>query len=240
MRQVKTAQTGFTIIEIMVAMLLLSSGLVAIFAAQFASIASTKYARNITQATQLGKCKMSELELLFIEEGFQEGDIEETGECCEFMEGESFTEFQCEWLVETVTFPEMDASSIDAEEENSGVGQTSATGSLGTALGGTSGGAMGGMADMGSMELDMISAVMPMITGLLEQAIRRVTVRVRWTEGNLQKDFELIQYVTHPSQGPLKLMQQLNSADAVQSQLNSTVTGGNSSAAPAGSSTRGN
>jgi hypothetical protein len=54
----------------------------------------------------------------------------------------------------------------------------------------------------------MISQFMPMITTLLEQAIRRVTVKVMWKEGSAEKDFKLVQYVTHPSEGPLKLLQE--------------------------------
>jgi hypothetical protein len=47
-----------------------------------------------------------------------------------------------------------------------------------------------------------------MITGLLEEAIRRVTVTVEWRQGSRERKLEIVQYVTHPTQGPLELMQQ--------------------------------
>lgn len=215
MNRRRAVQGGFTIIEIMVAVLLLSSALVAIFAAQFAAVASTNYARNITQATQLGRCKMNELELLFVEEGFQEGDVTESGECCEFIDGESPTDFNCEWIVETVTFPDMTESSLDDDDEGSGgllEQVTGGTGNMQSLMG------SGQMDEMENMGMDMITSLLPMVTGLLEQAIRRVTVKVTWKEGIVEKDFSLVQYVTHPSQGPLKLMQELNTIDDVMDQ----------------------
>jgi general secretion pathway protein I len=220
-RQSKTMR-GFTIIEIMVAVLLLSSSLVAIFAAQFAAVATTSYARNITQATQLARCKMNELELLFIEDGFQEGNVSETGECCEFLEGDVPDSFKCEWIIETVTFPDMtDSMSESADDDGSGEG---GTGLMSQITGGNEalGSAMGDQSfdDMADMGMDMISSLMPMITGLLEQAIRRVTIKVSWQEGTVEKDFELMQYVTHPSQGPLKLMQEMNTVDDVMNTVN--------------------
>ena len=216
---------GFTVIEIMVAVLVLSSSLVAIFAAQFAAVATTTYAKNITHATQLAKCKMNELELLFIEEGFQEGDVLESGDCCEFLEGEVPENFACEWSVETVTFPDMTDSMSDSllgDDEGTG-----ATDLMTQVTGGGSGvGDMmqsGQMDDMADMGMDMISSLMPMVTGLLEQAIRRVTVKVVWKEGITEKDFELMQYVTHPSQGPLKLMQEMNTAEDVMNTVSGDV-----------------
>ncbi|MBN2343874.1 MAG: prepilin-type N-terminal cleavage/methylation domain-containing protein [Deltaproteobacteria bacterium] len=209
-------QGGFTVIEIMVAVLLLSSALVAIFAAQFAAVATTNYARNITQATQLGRCKMNELELLFIEEGFQEGDVAEGGECCEFLEGEMITEFHCEWVVETVTFPDMMDAEIDEGDEN-GAGSIMDQVTGGAAgLSSMDNSQMDQMADVG---MDMLTSLMPMVTDLLEQAIRRVTVKVTWKEGIEEKDFQLVQYVTHPSQGPLKLMQEANTVDDVMNSM---------------------
>ena len=215
---------GFTVIEIMVATLILSSSLVAIFAAQFAAVATTTYAKNITQATQLAKCKMNDLELSFIEDGFQEGDISETGDCCEFLEGEIPKGFNCEWKVETVSFPDMTDSlsdSLTGEDGTTG----GASDIMSQVTGGSSGvGSMmesGQMDEMADMGMDMISTMMPMITGLLEQAIRRVTVKVTWKEGVVDKNFEIIQYVTHPTQGPLKLMQEMNTADEVMNTINS-------------------
>lgn len=195
---------GFTIIEIMVAILLLSASLVAIFGAQFAAVSSTNFARNITQATQLGRCKMSELEILFVQDGFQEGDIDESGECCEFLEGEQKTEFSCSWEIKTIVFPDMSEmmSEDDSDEGMLDDGDSSDM-----------------MADMG---MGAVGALLPMFTEILQQAIRRVTVTVEWPQGNQTKSFELIQYVVHPTQGPLQLLQEANSANEMMEELDAS------------------
>ena len=212
---------GFTIIEIMVAILLLSVSLVAIFGAQFSAVASTNFARNITMATQLAKCKMSELELEFQKDGFQEGDQQESGDCCEFMEGEGNADnFTCQWEIKTIVLPDITQMMNSA----------GADGGVDDDMGG--GGMMGGMMgsetgeDMADMGMGMMGAVLPMITGLLEQAIRRVTVKVEWKQGTRTKNFEIIQYVVHPTQGPLQLLQQGNAMQQMSDELDIPGVGG--------------
>ena len=218
-RRRRAPRRGFTIIEILVATLLLATSLVAIFGAQFAAVAGTNYARNLTAATQLGKCRMSEIELLILEEGFQEGSVVESGPCCEFMEGETLIEFNCEWEIEEVEFPDMP---LTGDED--GEGLVGENGSFTQSLLGGSGGAIGQGLGSSTMD-DMAQMGLGMVSELLEQAIRKVTVRVSWKEGIATKDFVLVQYVTHPSQGPLKLMQEASAAEDLQSTLQNAIPG---------------
>ncbi len=51
-----------------------------------------------------------------------------------------------------------------------------------------------------------------MLSDMLRQAIRRVTVTVEWNQGSKKKEFVLSQYLTHPTQGPLEMMH--NAANA--------------------------
>ncbi|MBN2802874.1 MAG: prepilin-type N-terminal cleavage/methylation domain-containing protein [Deltaproteobacteria bacterium] len=237
----KSSPAGFTIIEVMIAVLLLSMSLVAIFGAQFSAVATAGYVKNITTATELGRCKMSEIELDFQLEGFQLDSVTDSGDCCEFMEGELPGEFTCEWEIKTITFPDM----TDAMAGGlSGSGDTDSGGGLMSSVLGTSVNdpAMSGILDqqlggmdedsMESMGMGMISEFMPTITSLLEQAIRRVTVKVMWKEGIHEKDFTLVQYVTNPTEGPLKLLQDAATIDALtqglQSQTGSSGSNSNS------------
>jgi hypothetical protein len=49
----------------------------------------------------------------------------------------------------------------------------------------------------------VFSMVYPSLKPMLESAIRRVTVTVRWKEGLADRDFTLVQYITNPSRAGL-------------------------------------
>ena len=72
---------------------------------------------------------------------------------------------------------------------------------MGQVLGQSFGGG-GGMGVQGLLTL-VFSLVYPSLKPLLELAIRRVTVVVKWKEGKNDRDFTLMQYITNPSQSGL-------------------------------------
>jgi len=45
--------------------------------------------------------------------------------------------------------------------------------------------------------------VYPFLKPMMEASIRKLTVVVRWKEGSTVKEFQLLQYVTNPSNGGL-------------------------------------
>jgi hypothetical protein len=49
----------------------------------------------------------------------------------------------------------------------------------------------------------VFSLVYPSLKPLLEAAIRRITVVIKWNEGSNARDFTLVQYVTNPSRAGL-------------------------------------
>ena len=198
---------GFTIIEVMVAILLLSVSIVSIFGAQFAAVATVEFSRNVTQATQLARCRMSEIELEFLmNDGFEEGDVNESGDCCELLDGESSqTEYTCRWEIKTIEMP--DISQMMTGDGDGGVLDDMSGGMMGDMMGDSTGD------DLGDMGMGMVAPFLPIITELLQQAIRRVTVVVEWNQGSRQKELEIVQYVVHPTQGPLQLMQNVNTMD---------------------------
>jgi len=73
---------------------------------------------------------------------------------------------------------------------------------------------------LGGAGMGMISSFLPTVTGMLQQAMRRVTVKVEWelSSGN-SRDLSIVQYVVHPTQGPLQLLQQVNAATEQAEQL---------------------
>ena len=57
-----TGALGFTIIEVMVSIMILAVSVVSIFGAQFATVATVGFSRYTTQAMELARCRMSEIE----------------------------------------------------------------------------------------------------------------------------------------------------------------------------------
>ena len=206
---------GFTIIEVMVAMLIFAIAIVSIFGAQFSTVSTTEFARHTTMATELARCRMSELELEILQNGgFEEGDVMQSGPCCEVIDGDpSAADYNCSWEIKTIQLP--DTSQLMAGGSDGGLGG----GLFGDLLGGGLDGA-GGDEAAGAAGLDMVSAFLPTVTDLLEQAIRRVTVTVEWELSSGEKrELSIVQFVVHPTQGPLQLMQQVSAQGQLEERL---------------------
>jgi len=184
---------GFTLIEVLVAVLILAFSVVSAFGAQSNAVATRNYIEDISVAIQLARCRMNEIETLVREEGgFQELDIEEEGECCEISER---TDFSCRWKIERIELPEMTSG---AElESNEMVNQA-----VGLAFGQKAADRLEMIGGLGSFT----SAFMPMLNNVLVQGIRRVTVTVLWERIPRTREYTLYQYMVHPSQGGMTLI----------------------------------
>src|SRR5262249_21601545 len=88
---------GFTLLEVMVAVAILGLSLTAILSAQAGSFAASAHARNISVATGLARCKMSEIEEHLLRDGYPELDEADNGVCCE---GDETPNMRCAWKVE--------------------------------------------------------------------------------------------------------------------------------------------
>jgi prepilin-type N-terminal cleavage/methylation domain-containing protein len=205
----RSPRFGFTVIEVMVAVLLLAVSVASIFGAQFAAVATADYSQGMTQAVQLARCRMNELELQFqIDDGFEEGDVIESGPCCEVVEDEEDIElFECSWEIKMIEFPDVTEMLTSATPDGGVLDDT-----LGTT------GSIDDMVDDFD-PMGMVATLAPMITELLRAAIRKVTVKVEWEQGARHRELEVTQYVTHPTQGPLQLMQQASAADQLADEL---------------------
>jgi hypothetical protein len=203
------ASFGFTIMEIMVAIMILAVSVTSIFCAQFAAIATTEYSKNITMAIQLARCRMSEIELeVQTEGGFEESDVISSGDCCEIMENEDrAASFSCDWEIKMIDLP-------DITTLLSGGGPDGGTSMLDDPDFSDQADDMAG--DLGIM--GAASAFAPMLSGMLKEGIRRVTVTVKWKQGYRDLDFNLAQYIVHPTQGPLGLMNAAATAADIEEQ----------------------
>ncbi|MEO8177437.1 MAG: type II secretion system protein [Deltaproteobacteria bacterium] len=217
---ISKGEAAFTLLEVMVAVAILGLGLTTILTAQTGLFSSAKRAAQLSQAVGLARCKMSEIEVQLLKEGYSITADNEEGECCE---DEDSKDLRCKWTIAPVMLPELamgggadagagegEGSGSSMENINSTIEQaTTATGqgdpasafsALGS-MGATSGAgpSMGGGA-LASMALGM---VYPQLKGMLEASIRKVTVQVLWKDGASERDLTVTQYLTNPQAGGL-------------------------------------
>jgi prepilin-type N-terminal cleavage/methylation domain-containing protein len=195
------ARAGFTLIEVMVSIMILAISVVSIYGAQFATVATVTYASYATKGIQLARCRMSEIELeIQVDNGFETTDVTSSGDCCEMMEGEA-DDFTCRWEIKSIELPDLSTLLSSGADGGTGMGDLSMLEDLG--MSGDMSGA-GGAGDTGM--LGMVQSFLPFLTEMLQEAIRRVTVTVEWEQGTRKREFMLSQFLVHPTQGPLQLM----------------------------------
>lgn len=221
---------GFTLLEVLVAVAILGLGLTVILSSQVGLFGSAQRSANLALVDNLARCRMGELEVKLLRDGFPLTDQNDEGKCCEDDDGDA--RFTCAWKVETVTLPP--PASLDSAGDAGlnlatgdgglsanptsalGAGNLGAMGALasvqqtgGAALGdGGIGGlanlmtaaAVGGTQGMAPM---LMSLVYPDLKPMLEASIRKVTVTVKWREGKAERTLDVEQYVTNPLQGGL-------------------------------------
>jgi general secretion pathway protein I len=235
---------GFTLLEVMVAVAILGLGLTAILSAQAGAFASAAHARNVSIATGLARCKMSEVEEhLAGPEGYPELDEEESGPCCD---GDTTPNMRCTWKIAKPEFPEAHFGDLDLNASLSGlglpgIGASSASPAAPPAPGGLPATGPNGLPDLSSvggasgMAGMAMSFVYPILKPIYEASTRRVTVTLTWREGIKEHSLELMQWVTNPQIGGAVTDEQLDAAG-----LGSESTGSGGPVLPGGGATGGN
>lgn len=95
---------GFTLLEVLVAVAILGLGLTIVSSAQTGVFWSYSKAAKLSQAPGLLRCKMAEVELKLLQDGYPLMDDEDEGECCEDVEVEGY---RCSWKVQKIELPEL-------------------------------------------------------------------------------------------------------------------------------------
>jgi general secretion pathway protein I len=223
------ADRGFTLLEVLVAVAILGLGLTMILSSQVGLFASASRGEHITVATNLARCKMSELEVDLLRKGYPVTDMHDEGRCCG---DDSEPGYDCAWKIERVKLPDqtldggMDASlgplgalaDIGASKPRAGGPGSPGSNPLSalTALSnpmGSDGGpptlqgiaqSLGSASSAGSGLGPMVMGmVYPSLKPMLEASIRKVSVQVKWKEGIKEKELAVTQYLTDPQQGGL-------------------------------------
>ena len=99
-----TRERGFSLLEVLVALAILGLGLTSILSAQAGLFSSSARSMYTTAASNLARCKIAELEVKLLREGYQWTEQKGEGTCCE---DETESTYSCKWNVEPVILPEM-------------------------------------------------------------------------------------------------------------------------------------
>jgi general secretion pathway protein I len=227
---------GFSLLEVLFAVALFGAVVTFILSAEAGLVAGDKSAASMTQAIEIGRCRMSEVEEKQLKLGFPEIEEKDSSNiCCDDKEVPGYS---CEWAVERVIMPDANPASALAGDGGlnsilgGGLGLDAGIASIGNAASSVIASPVGTMLvnPMGSAGLDfdagitgvtqslqqslggagaqgllsmVFAIVYPSLKPLLEAAIRRVTVTIRWKEGSLAREFVLQQYLTNPSRAGL-------------------------------------
>ncbi len=174
----RAGASGFTLLEIMVAIAILSVTLVVLLSIVTNNVRSTNHAKMTTAATFLARTRMVEIEDEILDNGFTDNDESAAGT----FRDSGYPQFRWESVIERIDLPS-DMATKARDESSAATMDAKYPMSLMT-------GFMGGM---------MSSFIDPIRLGL-QESVRKVTVRVIWDEhGRLNQTFEVVQYLTDPS-----------------------------------------
>jgi general secretion pathway protein I len=203
MRGARSGEAGFTLLEVMVAVAILSLTLMVLLGIVTTNVRATQHAKLTTTATFLSRGKMVDVEDHILYDGFTTDNESEKGT----FRDDGFPQFRWETSIERVELPtDMAQKTKDQASDKSKEAKDPMSMMTGF---------LGGM---------MSSFIEPIRIGL-EESVRRVTVRVLWDEvSRPEQMIEVVQYLTDPA----KLDLALTGGSAAAGAPTPTGTGGTS------------
>ncbi len=203
-------ESGFTLLEVMVALTILGMSLLWLLKGQADSLARNIGARMRLQGIHLANYKMLETEQLMRKEGC--GTFE--GETCGDFESdhlEGVEQFRYCVSIEKIELPDL---SMFTQQLSGALGGSDTTGAADAAAAGDMqlppffqdilsqlipGGGGDVLSGLSGMMGNILTMAISTIQNVLEQAVRRVRVTVFWNLGKRQKSYELIAFFTDPT-----------------------------------------
>jgi general secretion pathway protein I len=178
---------GFTLLEIMVALAILSTTLVVLLRIVTNNVRATNHAKMTTAATFLARTKMVELEDDILYDGFTETNEFKNGT----FKADGYPQFRWDTSIERIELP-TDLAQRSQDEARAAADSDKNKGDPMAMMSGF----LGGM---------MSTFIEPIRIGL-QESVRKVTVRVSWDEvGRRDQSFEVVQYLTDPAKLDLAL-----------------------------------
>ena len=189
MRRRATPGAGFTLLEIMISLGILGAALGVLLSLSSADVRAAHKAKLLTVATGLARGKMLDLEEELLRTGFQETAEEMEGD----FEDEQQPKFTWHALIERVQLPAAaeianaegeaaaappPAAGTDAENEDKLLG-------------------LAGGSESGALGASMVQLYFPLIRPVLEAAIRKITLEVRWKIGKDEETLKVVAFYTN-------------------------------------------
>jgi prepilin-type N-terminal cleavage/methylation domain-containing protein len=166
---------GFTLLEVLVAVAILSISLTSLLTSQMQALRATRYAQEVSAAVFLAEYQLIEIEWELKRDGWGDADKDFEGDFAEL--GWPDTTYKC--FVDMVELPEYQALKQAADaSESGGVG----------GIGNTS-----GVRDAQGQAFDSLGMVWPLVKNAVERAIRKVWCKVYWQDlsrSSSQKDID--------------------------------------------------
>jgi prepilin-type N-terminal cleavage/methylation domain-containing protein len=167
---------GFTLLEVLVAVAILSLSMASLLGSQIDSMRATRYAQGVTAAAFLAEYQLTEIEWQQNQYGWQTSDVDYDGDFAD--QGWPDIEYHC--LVDFVELPDytdmLDAKT-DADREE---GDDSL------------------VMDAGDQAFGAIGMVWPIVKQAIEKSIRKATCTVRWQDGKLEHELTTQTFWTDP------------------------------------------
>ena len=181
---------GFSLLEVMVAMAILAGALTWMTVGVSRNIKAENHAKLMTTATFLAREKMVDIEDELYEKGFGEFEKEQAGQ----FDDKGFARFGWKSIVDKVELPsaeQLQTVLSNAQQAK----QTLQGGGTDPALQQQAGGASASSNPL-TAGASALSSQFGVIKDVLEQAIRRVTIKVGWVEGRTPMEVQLVAYYT--------------------------------------------
>jgi general secretion pathway protein I len=180
---------GFTLLEVMIALAILGMSLTVISRSQQNSIRAANRAKWMSVAVMLARYKMVDVEDTLFEEGFS--DFEETEE--DDFDEEGFERYSYTLTIDKIELP----ATVDSSSLSSALGGDTDddTAEKGKEGGLSSASPTSGMMAMGA---GLLAKQFEQIRNVLEQSIRRVSLKVQWKEGSQTREITVVGYFTDP------------------------------------------
>ena len=161
----RNRRAGFTLLEVMIAMAILSVSLVGLYLTTGRAIRISMHARSMTQATFLCRQKMAEIQNEFVTEGFKDeaGAKEDRGD----FPDPAFKQFRYVTIIEKIRLPATDqlqsAATKMLQDKQSAAGKDKPSSSSSSS---------------GSNMASGISNILKPIKKILKQNIHHITIKI--------------------------------------------------------------
>jgi general secretion pathway protein I len=171
-------ETGFTLLEVLIAVAILAVSLSSLMASQMNSMAATRYARDITAVALLAEQQLIELEFRHRLEGWVNSDVELEGDFSE----QGYDDINWTCTIHFIELPEYNQL-VESKEGADDVSGASDDNSI----------------DAGDQAFGALGMVWPMVKAAIENSIRKVDCTLTWNQGKIEQEFAIQTFWTDPN-----------------------------------------